>query len=316
MSDLSSQYNESHLSGNDLNKSFGKIRAVQDISLQLPAGEVTVLLGLNGAGKSTLLNMLSGALRPDSGKVSIGEAPLEPTMVGLCPQSVTLWPDLSPREQLEMMGECYNLEPAVLSKRITHLLERLKIQSLQHRQAGTLSGGMQQRVNVALALIHDPSVVILDEPMQGLDPESRRLLRELIQEIAHSRQAVVVVSTHDIDEAEQMADRVAIMHEGKLLVLESKDELKKQREDAGVIRIRIPLENQHEALQEACRGKSLAYEMDKTTFVIRSSETDVTTRWLLDTTKELGIKTSGLSVSESSLEDILFEWAQNAEAQA
>jgi ABC-2 type transport system ATP-binding protein len=174
---------------------------------------------------------------------------------------------------------------------------------------------MQQRVNVALALIHDPSVVILDEPMQGLDPESRRLLRELIQETAHSRQAVVVVSTHDIDEAEQMADRIAIMHEGKLLVLESKDELKKQRETAGVIRIRIPLEDQHAALQQACGAKSLAYEMDKTTFIIRSSQTDVTTRWLLDTTKELNIKTSGLSVSESSLEDILFEWAENAESQ-
>jgi ABC-2 type transport system ATP-binding protein len=214
-----------------------------------------------------------------------------------------------------MMGECYNLEPGVLEKRITHLLERLKIQSLQNRQAGTLSGGMQQRVNVALALIHDPSVVILDEPMQGLDPESRRLLRELIQETAHSRQAVVVVSTHDIDEAEQMADRIAIMHEGKLLVLESKDELKKQRETAGVIRIRIPLEDQHAALQQACGAKSLAYEMDKTTFIIRSSQTDVTTRWLLDTTKELNIKTSGLSVSESSLEDILFEWAENAESQ-
>lgn len=316
MSDLSSQYNGSQLAGNGLSKSFGKIHAVQDISLELPPGEVTVLLGLNGAGKSTLLNMLSGSLKPDSGKVSIGETPLKPTMVGLCPQSVTLWPDLTPREQLEMMGECYSLEAGVLEKRITHLLERLKIQSLQHRQAGTLSGGMQQRVNVALALIHDPSVVILDEPMQGLDPESRRLLRELIADIAHSRQAVVVVSTHDIDEAEQMADRVAIMHEGKLLVLETKDELKRQREAAGVIRIRIPLEAQHEALQEACRTKNLAYEIVKTTFIIRSSQTDATTRWLLDTTKELEIKTSGLSVSESSLEDILFEWAQSSEAQS
>ncbi|MBT6490418.1 MAG: ABC transporter ATP-binding protein [Deltaproteobacteria bacterium] len=315
MGNLSREYNGSHLAGNDLSKAFGKIRAVQGVSLQLPPGEVTVLLGLNGAGKSTLLNMLSGSIKPDAGQVCIGEAPLKPTMVGLCPQGVTLWPDLTPREQLEMMGECYNLKPDVLQKRINHLLERLKIKSLQNRQAGTLSGGMQQRVNVALALIHDPSVVILDEPMQGLDPESRRLLRELIHDIAQTRQSVVVVSTHDIDEAEQMADRVAIMHEGRLLVLETKDELKQQREAAGVIRIRIPLEEQHAALQDACQAHKLAYEMDKTTFIIRSSQTDATTRWLLDTTKELKIKTSGLSVSESSLEDILFEWAQSSEAQ-
>jgi ABC-type multidrug transport system, ATPase component len=257
--------------------------------------------------------------RPDSEKVSIGEdATQTDPWVRLWPSKASRFgPDLTPREQLENDGaNATAWKPGVLEKRITHLLERLKIQSLQHRQAGTLSGGMQQRVNVALALIHDPSVVILDEPMQGLDPESRRLLRELIDDIAHSRQAVVVVSTHDIDEAEQMADRVAIMHEGKLLVLETKDELKKQREAAGVIRIRIPLEAQHEALQEACRAKNLAYEIEKTTFIIRSSQTDATTRWLLDTTKELEIKTSGLSVSESSLEDILFEWAQSSEAQS
>jgi ABC-2 type transport system ATP-binding protein len=211
------------------------------------------------------------------------------------------------------MGECYNLEPERLQARITLLLAKLNIQSLQHRPAGTLSGGMQQRVNVALALVHDPSVVILDEPMQGLDPESRRLLRTLIHEMAHTRQAVVVVSTHDIDEAEQMADRIAIMHEGKLLAFEPKDELKKQRESAGVIRIRIPLEEQLEPLQNACRERNLHCETDKTTLIIRTSQTDVTTRWLLDTTKALAIKTSGLSVSESSLEDILFEWADKAE---
>jgi len=313
MTDLSKGYTGNHLTGNGLSKSYGKIRAVQNISLALPPGEVTVLLGLNGAGKSTLLNMLSGALGPDTGNIKVGEATLLPTMVGLCPQSVTLWPDLSVREQLELMGECYNLEPEKLQARITLLLDKLNIQSLQHRPAGTLSGGMQQRVNVALALIHDPSVVILDEPMQGLDPESRRLLRTLIQEMAHTRQAVVVVSTHDIDEAEQMADRIAIMHEGKLLAFEPKDELKKQRESAGVIRIRIPLEEQLEPLQHACRERNLHYETDKTTLIIRTSQTDLTTRWLLDTTKALAIKTSGLSVSESSLEDILFEWADNTE---
>ena len=120
-----------------------------------------------------------------------------------------------------------------------------------------------------------------------------------------------MVSTHDIDEAEQIADRVAIMHEGKLLALETKDELKQQREASGVVRIRIPLEDQHEALQNACRENQIHYEMDKTTLIVRTSQTDLTTRWLLDTTKELKIKTSGLSVSESSLEDILFEWTQN-----
>ena len=142
------------------------------------------------------------------------------------PQNVTLWPDLTPREQLEMMGQCYKIAPEILSERIDQTLQKLQLQSLQHRQAGTLSGGMQQRVNVALALIHDPSVVILDEPMQGLDPESRRLMRQLIRDMADTRRAVVMVSTHDIDEAEQMADRVAIMHEGRLLASETKAAIK------------------------------------------------------------------------------------------
>ena len=309
MTDSSQGYTGNPLSGNGLSKAYGKIQAVQDVSLELPPGEVTVLLGLNGAGKSTLLNILSGALKPDAGSVRIGEKKLTPPMVGLCPQSVTLWPDLTPREQLELMGECQNLSPETLPERINETLKKLHIQSLQNRQAGTLSGGMQQRVNVALALIHDPSVVILDEPMQGLDPESRRLLRNLIQEIAHTRQAVVVVSTHDIDEAEQIADRVAIMHEGKLLALETKEELKEQREASGVVRMRIPLEDQHQAIQAACSENKLHWEMDKNTLIVRTSQTDQTTRWLLDTTKALNIKTSGLSVSESSLEDILFEWA-------
>jgi|MDSW01.2.fsa_nt_gb ABC-2 type transport system ATP-binding protein len=315
MTDSSKGYTGNPLSGNGLCKAYGKIQAVQDISLELPPGEVTVLLGLNGAGKSTLLNILSGALKPDAGDVRVGAEKLKPPMVGLCPQGVTLWPDLTPREQLELMGECHKIEPEKLSERITETLKKLQIQSLQNRQAGTLSGGMQQRVNIALALIHDPSVVILDEPMQGLDPESRRLLRHLIQEIAHTRQAVVVVSTHDIDEAEQIADRVAIMHEGKLLALETKDELKQQREASGVVRIRIPREDEHEAVQNACRENKLHYEMDKTTLIVRTPQTELTTRWLLDTTKELNIKTAGLSVSESSLEDILFEWTQDQVSQ-
>ena len=127
MNDSSKGYTGNPLSGNGLSKAYGKIQAVQDISLELPPGEVTVLLGLNGAGKSTLLNILSGALKPDAGEVHVGTQKLKPPMVGLCPQSVTLWPDLTPREQLELMGECHNIEPAKLSASITETLKKLQI---------------------------------------------------------------------------------------------------------------------------------------------------------------------------------------------
>lgn len=307
-------YNGTRLAGNDLARAYGEIRAVNGVSLELQPAEVTVLLGLNGAGKTTLLSMLAGALKPDSGEVKLGDTKLEPTLVGFCTQRTTLWPDLTAREQLTLLGECYGLKKSTLEPRISALLAQLKLSAVEHRQAGSLSGGMQQRLHVALALIHQPPVIILDEPMQGLDPESRRLLRTLIQDTARTREAVVLVSTHDIDEAEHVADRVAIMHEGKLLTLQSKDSLKAQRDGSCVIRLRIPRKEHHLKMLQACREMGHPVSMDEQNLVLRTSQNETTTRWLLEKARELGVKTAGLTVSESSLEDILFAWTKPKDA--
>jgi ABC-2 type transport system ATP-binding protein len=214
----------------NLTKSYGDLVAVNDLSLDIFQGEIFGFLGPNGAGKTTAINMICGLLKCDSGDVYVYGKHLRDhyqknkTRMGLCPQNLVIWESLTCLEQLEFMGQQYNVNRKKARGSALELLEILGLQSKQDKLAKTLSGGMKRRLNLALALVHDPELLILDEPQAGLDPQSRLLVREYIRSL--TRKKTVILTTHEMDEADRLSDRVAIIDHGKLLVLDTPDNLK------------------------------------------------------------------------------------------
>jgi ABC-2 type transport system ATP-binding protein len=194
---------------------------VQDLSLELGQGQVLGLLGVNGAGKSTTLSMIAGALRPDSGEIRLnGEDFLEhPELarrqIGWLPERAPLWPELTVNEHLDAHGRLRGLKGVPLRQARTAIIERLELQPLARRLAGVLSQGQRQRLGLACALLHRPSLLVLDEPANALDPVQVAALRALIREQASAGTAVIL-STHLLTEVTAVCDRVAILHEGAL----------------------------------------------------------------------------------------------------
>jgi ABC-2 type transport system ATP-binding protein len=236
-----------------LTKRYGALTAVDDLSLEVYGGEVFGFLGPNGAGKTTAINLICGLLKPDSGQVYIhgkavggsggqnGEAEVR-ARVGVCPQNTILWDRLTCLEQLEFMGEMYSVPRKQARRRGGELLEALGLAEKRQRLASTLSGGMKRRLNLALALVHDPEIVVLDEPEAGLDPQSRVMVREYILSLAGSngsRPKTVILTTHNMDEADRMADRVAIIDHGRLLVLDTPAALKQRLGQGDTVEIRL-----------------------------------------------------------------------------
>jgi len=223
-----------------LTKRFGKLVAVDDLNLDVYRGEVFGLLGPNGAGKTTSINMICGLLEPDQGKVIIQGLPRRTdayARVGMCPQETILWEKLTPLDQLEFIGEMYNLSRRDARQRGEELLDLLGLFEKRNTLASTLSGGMKRRLNLALALVHDPEIIVLDEPEAGLDPQSRVLVREYIRSLADKK--TILLTTHNMDEAERMADRVAIIDHGKLLVVDTPHALKRTVGLGDVLEIEI-----------------------------------------------------------------------------
>jgi ABC-2 type transport system ATP-binding protein len=229
------------LQAEGLTKRYGALVAVHNLNLAVYRGEVFGMLGPNGAGKTTSIHMLTGLLRPDAGRALIHGAPVhggDPELrarVGLCPQAVVLWGRLTCMEQLQFMGEMYGLPAREARRRGDRLLEELDLAEKRNRLAGTLSGGMQRRLNLAMALVHDPDIVVLDEPEAGLDPQSRVRVREYIRSLA--RHKTVILTTHNMDEAERVADRVAIIDHGELLVVDTPEALKRGVGEGDVLEI-------------------------------------------------------------------------------
>ncbi|MHB8088576.1 MAG: ABC transporter ATP-binding protein [Anaerolineaceae bacterium] len=212
-----------------LSKKYGALTAVSDLNLEVHEGEVFGFLGPNGAGKTTSINMLCGLLKPNSGEVLIHGTLLDSRSdmqqrVGVCPQSIILWNSLTCIEQLVFIGEMYDIPAKAARSRGEHLLEVMQLTEKRDQLAKTLSGGMQRRLNLIMALVHDPEILVLDEPEAGLDPQSRVLVRDFIKSLA--RKKTVILTTHNMDEADRVADRVAIIDHGQLLALGTPDELK------------------------------------------------------------------------------------------
>lgn len=212
---------------------FGTVHAVEHIDFRAPAGKVTALIGPNGAGKTTLLLMLASLLRPDSGTIRIdGLDPLRDSAavrlrIGWMPDTLGVWESLTAREILVQMARFYRLPQAGIGQRVDELLELVHLDALAGQPARVLSRGQQQRLSLARALIHDPSVLLLDEPASGLDPGSRVELRNLLRRFAGAGKAVVV-SSHVLSELDEIADGAVFVNQGRTVKQQTLDEAARQ----------------------------------------------------------------------------------------
>lgn len=212
-----------------LRKTFGTLVAVDDVSLHVRKGEVFGLLGPNGAGKSTTINMTIGLLLPDSGSVTVEGlgSPGEPRVrrsIGVAPQALALYEDLTGEENLRFFGRLFGLSGIQLRDRTGKVLDLVGLEPRRKDRVKTYSGGMKRRLNLAAALIHDPLLLLLDEPTAGVDPQSRNNILELVGALAREGRTIVY-TTHYMEEAQRLCNRVAIMDKGRVLGLGTVDEL-------------------------------------------------------------------------------------------
>ncbi len=217
----------------DLVKRYGKFTAVDGISLEVPRGELFGLLGPNGAGKTTTLRMLAGILRPSAGRIEVGgfdvqRQPLEAKhRMGYIPDRPFVYDKLTGGEFLRFAAALYGQQGPAIERRIDDLLELFELAPWQNELTEAYSHGMRQKLIISGALVHRPEVIVVDEPMVGLDPKSARLLKDLFRQFV-SRGGTVVMSTHTLEVAEQMCDRIAIVHRGRIAACGTMDDLRRQ----------------------------------------------------------------------------------------
>ena len=228
----------------DLVKSFGERRAVDAISFQVEAGQTLGLIGPNGAGKSTTVSMLCGLLRPDSGQVLIdgqaltsGNSALQ-QKIGLVPQDLALIDDLSARENLKLFGALYGLSGAALKTRCDDVLALVKLAERASDKISTFSGGMKRRLNIAAAMLHEPQLLILDEPTVGIDPQSRNAIFDSL-ELLKSQGRALIYTSHYMEEVERLADHIVIIDHGKLLANETPEQLQRRLPALSALRVEL-----------------------------------------------------------------------------
>lgn len=236
----------------EVTKRYDDIVALDKVSLTVKEGEIYGLLGPNGAGKTTLMEILVGLRKLDSGKVFImgtnvlGEPSKVRVLVGFNPQETMLYDNLTGFENLEFIASLYSLSKEEFRERLKVLTELLELEEILARRTGKLSGGQRRRISLAASLLHDPSVIILDEPTVGLDPDARREFWSFIEGLKR-QEKTILLSTHYMEEADELCDRVAVMDSGRIIVTGPPDELKRLYGGSAKIVVRVRIRDMDKA---------------------------------------------------------------------
>jgi ABC-2 type transport system ATP-binding protein len=309
---MNSQTESLTVSAKGLFRSYGPRVAVRDVSFELRKGEVLGFLGPNGAGKSTTMQMLTGNLAPTAGSVEICGIDLmdkpkaAKAMIGYLPETPPLYRELSVDEYLRLAARLHQVKGSEIGAAVEQAKRRCGLSEVGKRLIGTLSKGFQQRVGIAQAIVHNPDVVILDEPTVGLDPIQIREIRGLIRELGGNHS--VILSTHILPEVESVCDRVQIMHDGQLVYSDTIAGLQQFRQGHSlVIGLRAP-----PALPElsASSGVSGVEPISETQFRIHFDPENNPTDSLVRASVERGWNLYQLSPSQTSLEDVFVQLTQ------
>lgn len=296
----------------NLTKKYGDFLAVNDLNLKIKKGEVFGFLGPNGAGKTTSISIMVGLLRPSSGEVLINGEKVDDTdkkTIGICPQELVLWENLTCYESLKLMGDMYEVPNDVLNQRIEKLLKDLFLTDKADTVVSNLSGGMKRRLNLALAVIHEPEIVLLDEPSEGLDPQSRRVLWNYIQSLRDKEGKTVILTTHLMDEADRLSDRVAIIDHGQLLKLDTPKNLKKEVGEGDIIEITLSDQNNNEEVINYIKGFDDIISVIELEGKINLRALNAVGKLpkIIGTLEESNISIDDLAIRQNTLEDVFIE---------
>jgi len=287
-----------------LTRRFGNLTAVDGIDLTIKKGELFALLGPNGAGKTTTINMLCCLLKPTSGTARImGYDILKQPfrvkdVIGVSPQETVLSERLNSRENLELIGRTHGIEAAELKSRSQELLATMGLGARAKDQVRKFSGGMKRRLNIIMALVHDPQVVFLDEPTLGLDPQARRAIWEYITRLKKAK--TILLTTHYMDEADSLADRIGIIDEGKIVALGTGHELKNSLLDRQTMVIQAQ-DLKPEAI-EKIRAKYA--EVEATGDTLKISDRQLSFQEIVDLLHDAGVAVRSAYMKEPTLDDV------------
>ncbi|MCC7560167.1 MAG: ABC transporter ATP-binding protein [Methanobacterium sp.] len=296
----------------EVTRDFGDFRAVDNLNLKIKKGEVFGFLGPNGAGKTTSINMMVGLLRPTSGQIFIdgeGVEKIEKGTIGICPQELVLWDFLTCKESLMLMGDMYQVPPEELKVRVQKLLDDLFLQDKANTVVAQLSGGMKRRLNLAMAVVHQPDIVVLDEPSEGLDPQSRRVLWNYIRSMRDDEGKTVILTTHLMDEADRLSDRIAIIDHGKLLRLDTPSNLKKEIGEGDVVEMKLSNPDKNleviNILEDMPDVHSVVEIEDGLN--VRALDAVGKLPQIIDLVETTGVHVLDLSVRQNTLEDVFID---------
>ncbi|GAB3796124.1 ABC transporter ATP-binding protein [Virgibacillus kimchii] len=293
-----------------LTKSYKGKKAVDEVDIYMDEGESIGLLGPNGAGKSTTISMISSLIKPTSGDVKLnGKSTIKNPadirkVLGIVPQEIALYEELSAYENLKFFGEIYGVKRNVLEQRIQYVLEMVGLEKRQKELVKTFSGGMKRRVNIAAALLHNPEILILDEPTVGIDPQSRNHILETVRKLNVENGTTVLYTSHYMEEVEQLCERVYIMDHGSVVAAGSKDELLSilSSEDT----IQINLSDTSDEVIDKIKSLNNIRHVDETDNGIRiiSKKGSNILSDLVHAVESEGIQLTNFQMEKPSLEDV------------
>ena len=290
---------------NDVNKHYGSLQALKNVSLNVRQGEFFGLLGPNGAGKSTLINALAGLLRVNSGQLSIlghdvqGDFRQARRKLGVVPQEIVMDPFFTVRETLQFQSGYFGIRSN--EAWIDELLEYLDLSDKQDTNMRRLSGGMKRRVLIAQALVHKPPVLVLDEPTAGVDVELRQSLWRFVRQL-HNDGHTIVLTTHYLEEAEELCDRIAIINQGEIIALESKDDLLARGLGSKLL---VRAANNIKAIPTELQSRVVKLQTNEVELKIHRENDSIMN--ILDQLREASIQIEYVSVLSDSLQDVFVQ---------
>ncbi|OLC52210.1 MAG: multidrug ABC transporter ATP-binding protein [Acidobacteria bacterium 13_1_40CM_65_14] len=299
-------------------KKFGDFTAVNGISFAVEGGEIFGLLGPNGAGKSTLIRMMVTLLPPTAGTAVVNgfdivkHADGVRKSIGVIPQAMTSDLELSVEENLIIFAKLYGVPRAKRETLIDNLLAAVELTEWRHAQVKNLSGGMRRRVEIARGLVHEPRIFFLDEPTSGLDPVSRVAVWEMLQKIKAERDLTILITTHYMDEADKLCDRIAIVDHGELKALDSPLKLKASIPGKNILEVSLPSAppEWRDRLQQLPYVQRVSGEDN--IFRISSTNGPETTLALMEMAKSAGVTVQSLSVESTTLDDVFVHYTGRA----
>lgn len=294
-----------------LKKSYGQVQAVKNVDITINKGEIVGLLGPNGAGKSTTISMISTLLKPDSGQIHFKGSDILKTpksiqkVLGIVPQEIALYPTLTGYENLKFWGSAYGLKGSELKKQIEVVSEVIGIKDRLKDKVEKYSGGMKRRINIGAALLHNPEILIMDEPTVGIDPQSRNHILETIKKLNQEGMTIIYTS-HYMEEVEFLCDRIYIMDEGVVIAHGSKDDLIASIHDKKQIVVTFDedpngLKNELEKIESV-----VACEQEGNVLKVKSSDQAIIKR-VIELTTEKALDIISVEVEKPNLESVFLQ---------